>query len=324
MGGDKPAHPIKRPRGMEFRPNSAASKVELESLMNDLRSVEEIRAERDASPPAPEAKSQVFAAPRQDMEAAIRDKSLSGGDGSRAAPAIGDDLQAVARAETQVDANPTDAQKEAGNYKKGHVRFNGLDIAVENPRGSVRSGVDSDGEAWQTEMKAAYGYIKRTEGADGDQVDVYVGLDPNADRAFVVDQIDPDTGKFDEHKVILGATDQADAEWLYAAHFNDGRGPERMGAVTPMTMDDFRTWLKEGDTRKPLAYAASPSQAAPAAPIGVSSAAKPPDGVAVAEPAAAPPGAPLALPLAPKSHAAGYGTKWQPKALLEPDPKRTC
>jgi hypothetical protein len=70
---------------------------------------------------------------------------------------------------------PTDAQKEAGNYKKGHVKFAGLDISIENPQGSERRGKRPDGTEWAHEMSNHYGYIKRTTGADDEQVDVYVG-----------------------------------------------------------------------------------------------------------------------------------------------------
>lgn len=149
---------------------------------------------------------------------------------------------------------PTEAQKEAGNYAKGHVFVHGLDISIENPQGSTRSGKDQDGKPWSVEMPAHYGYVKRTEGADGDHVDVYVGPTPLAPTVFVVDQIDPDTGKFDEHKVMLGFESNADALATYDAGFSDGRGPERRGAVTPMMVDDFKTWLREGDTTKAMAY----------------------------------------------------------------------
>jgi len=100
--------------------------------------------------------------------------------------------------------DPTQAQKEAGNYKKGHVTIQGLDFAIENPQGSKRSGIDPNGQAWNVTMPNHYGYIKRTIGADGDHVDVYIGNNTKSDRVFIVDQVDASTGAFDEHKIMFG------------------------------------------------------------------------------------------------------------------------
>lgn len=148
---------------------------------------------------------------------------------------------------------PTEAQAKAGNYKKGHVSVGGLDIAIENPEGSTRSGIDPGGKPWSVTMTAHYGYVKRTQGADGDQVDVYLGkADPVAGPVFVVDQFDNRTGKFDEHKAILGASSLKEAQALYDAHFSDGKGPERRGAITSMSFDAFKDWAKNGNTAEPL------------------------------------------------------------------------
>lgn len=154
----------------------------------------------------------------------------------------------------EANPEPTEAQKQAGNYKKGHIKIAGLDIAIENAKGSVRSGVDSDGESWQTTMPAHYGYIKRSEGADGDAVDVYIGDNPDAQEVFFVDQIDPKTGKFDEAKVMIGFNSSREAGDAYKAAFSDGSGVSRVGAVHGMTVSEFKDWLKNGDTKKPLVY----------------------------------------------------------------------
>ena len=108
----------------------------------------------------------------------------------------------IEQAASQV-ASPTDAQKESGNYAKGHVNIQGLPITIETPRGAERSGVDPAGEPWSVTMPDHYGYIKKTEGADGDHVDTYIGPQPENKTAYVVDQVNADTGKFDEHKVML-------------------------------------------------------------------------------------------------------------------------
>jgi len=154
---------------------------------------------------------------------------------------------------------PTEAQIEAGNYKKGHISIHGLDVTIENPKGSTRSGVGEGGKKWSVTMSAHYGYVKRTEGADGEQIDVYIGDKPESSKAFVVDQIDPKTGKFDEHKVILGAESQTEAEKLYDAHFDDKSGPSRRQSVTEMSVDGFKEWLKTEDNTKPVSEK-SPTQ----------------------------------------------------------------
>ncbi len=145
---------------------------------------------------------------------------------------------------------PTDAQKAAGNYQMGHVQLHGLDITIENPQGSVRSGVSPDGTAWQNEMAAHYGYIKGTHAADGDHVDTFIGPNPESKTAYVIDQVDPTTGKFDEPKTILGADSEAQARQLYAANYADGWNG--LGAITPLPMDAFKAWVRDGVKNKPL------------------------------------------------------------------------
>lgn len=152
----------------------------------------------------------------------------------------------------QVDTNPTDEQKAAGNYKKGHIKMQGLDITIENPVGSTRSGKSQSGEEWSVTMPADYGYIKRTEGADGDHLDVYIGTEPTSDQVFIVDQVDPDTGKFDEHKVMIGFPGSQAALDAYSGAFNDGSASRRIGSINDMTVAEFKTWLKDGDNAKPF------------------------------------------------------------------------
>jgi len=151
-----------------------------------------------------------------------------------------------------VAAAPTDAQKESGNYLKGEATWNGLSISVENPKGGVRSGTNSEGETWATVMPASYGYVIDTEGADGDEVDVYLGDAPDSSKVFVIDQVDANTGDFDEHKVMLAFPNLFTALSTYHKGFSDGRGAERVGDVTPMTVDEFKAWLKMEDTTQPV------------------------------------------------------------------------
>ena len=162
------------------------------------------------------------------------------------------DIDAIANEAATSPANdlpePTQAMKDAGNYRKGHLRLHGLDIAIENPRGSIRRGTDKGGKAWETEMAAHYGYVKRTTGADGDAVDVFIGDKPESDKVFVIDQYHPD-GTFDEHKAVMGAGSMLEAKSLYRRNYQKGW---KVGPTTAMSVDEFKAWLKDGDTSKPL------------------------------------------------------------------------
>ncbi|MFB2873695.1 LPD38 domain-containing protein [Aeromonas jandaei] len=171
-----------------------------------------------------------------------------------AAPAVSEPVQQIEAARAEVAPEPTEAQKEAGNYKKGHLTLHGMDIALENPKGSTRSGIDSDGKAWQSTMAHDYGYIKRTTGADGDHVDVFIGDQPDSETVYVVDQVDPKTGKFDEHKVMMGFADEKAALDGYLANYE--KGWKGLSAIKAMPVEEFKRWVKEGDTTKPIADAA--------------------------------------------------------------------
>lgn len=192
---------------------------------------------------------------RQPSTAQAADTSLKAATAEQPAPHSSVDVVAHGAATSPLNdlPEPTQAQKLAGNYKKAHVRIHGLDVAIENPQGSQRSGTDPNGQAWSVTLPNHYGYIKRTEGADGDHVDTYIGPNPESDKVFVVDQVDHTNGKFDEHKIMMGYGRMEDAMSAYQAAFSDGNGHARIGSVTPMTVDGFKTWLKEGDTKSPAA-----------------------------------------------------------------------
>lgn len=143
---------------------------------------------------------------------------------------------------------PTQAQIEAGNYKKGHIKVNGLDISIENPKGSERRGTDPNGKEWAHTMSDHYGYIKRTKGADNEHIDTYIGNNPDSNQVFIVDQIDQESGNFDEHKVMLGFDSQEDATTAYQSNFDKGW---KVGPIRTMNMEQFKDWLKNEDTSKP-------------------------------------------------------------------------
>lgn len=149
-----------------------------------------------------------------------------------------------------MNLNPSEAQIAAGNYKKRHEKFQGLNLSIENPKGSERRGIGKDGNPWSVKMPHDYGYIKRTEGADGDQVDVYVGHHKKSPHVFIVDQHDADSGEFDEHKVMLGFASAKQAAGAYDRGFSDGKGPDRRRAVLHLGMDDFKEWLAAGRAKK--------------------------------------------------------------------------
>jgi hypothetical protein len=158
---------------------------------------------------------------------------------------------AIEKAAKQTDTDPTDDQKESGNYKKGQVNLHGMQISIENPKGSERSGTDSDGNEWSTKMNHHYGYIKGTKGRDKDHLDVFLGPDaddPELD-VFVVDQVRTDTKKFDEHKVLMGFKDKPSAKKGYLSCYEDGW--QGIGAITKMSLGEFKEWIN-GSTMKPV------------------------------------------------------------------------
>lgn len=166
------------------------------------------------------------------------------------AKAFTEAVNTAATSPTNELPEPTKPQIEAGNYKKGHVRLQGLDVSIENPAGSTRSGVDSQGAEWSQKMRDHYGYIKGTQSAEGpaEQLDVFIGENPESEKVYVVDQIDQNTGNFDEHKVLMGYGNQLSAVKAYKRNYSKGW---KVGPVTEMTVADFKEWVK-GDTTKPI------------------------------------------------------------------------
>lgn len=157
---------------------------------------------------------------------------------------------------------PSDAQKDAGNYSKGHARIAGLDISIENPEGSVRRSKADSPVKWETTMRHHYGYIRGTVGMDTvdqtkpEQVDAFIKPGTAEDFAgdvFVVDQVDPKTGKPDEHKVLLGFDSLEEARDAYQSNYQ--KGWNGLGAITATPMADFKVWVK-GDTSKPFSAGA--------------------------------------------------------------------
>ena len=168
------------------------------------------------------------------------------------AEVLGNADENIRRAEGEVERNPTEAQKEAGNYRKGHVRVDGYDITIEQPKGSVRSGTDADGKRWENVMNNTYGYMRGTEGVDGDHIDVFLSDNPESGNVYVVDQLDPKTGEFDEHKVMYGFGSMEEARDAYLKNYTPGW--QGLGTITEVSKDEFRKWIGSSKRKtKPFA-----------------------------------------------------------------------
>lgn len=157
----------------------------------------------------------------------------------------------IETARQEVEQNPTEAQKEAGNYRKGHITIDGYNITIENPKGSERSGTDKNGNKWSVTMNNDYGYIRGTEGVDGDHIDVFLSDNPESGDAFVIDQVNPD-GTFDEHKVMYGFKSALAAKRAYMANYSkDWTG---LGNITRVSKEEFKKWVNSSRRKtKPFA-----------------------------------------------------------------------
>lgn len=172
----------------------------------------------------------------------------------------------------ETETNPSYAQKESGNYKKGHIKFGGYDYTIENPKGSTRSGKDADGKEWKVTMHDTYGYIRGKFGKDGDHLDMFINDKADLDNwngdVFVVDQVNPD-GSFDEHKVMYGYDSMNDAKKAYLANYS--KGWQGLGNITGVSKDEFGKWLDTSNRKlKPFAdYAKVKFSLKDIKPVGV-------------------------------------------------------
>ena len=143
-----------------------------------------------------------------------------------------------------VELNPTEAQIKSGEYDKAKMSVHGMDITIENPKGSTRSGVDEDGKKWSSTMKSHYGYFDGTHDRIAEDIDVFVGDNTASTMIYVVDQINPSTGRFDESKVMLGYNSHEEAKNAYLENYDkDWKG---FGNITPVHVDEFKKWLYDG------------------------------------------------------------------------------
>ena len=236
-----------------------------EEIEQRLKGIEnEQRTDSEREEPADDRSDKVLPGERLDdgggiAESAEPERKGDNGNGSpvphgyvQEGSSAGEVAEKIAQAEAETDTNPTEAQKEAGNYKKGHVRIDGFDITIENPKGSVRSGVDAKGKRWENTMNNTYGYMRGTEGVDGDHIDVFLSDNPEEGNVYVVDQQNPETGEFDEHKVMYGFNSMEEAKEAYLANYTPGW--KGLGTITEVSKDEFKRWINSSHRKtKPFA-----------------------------------------------------------------------
>lgn len=156
-------------------------------------------------------------------------------------PGLVDDIDLAAQ---EADTEPSPAQIEAGNYQKGHIKLHGLDVSIETPKGEKRVGYD-------VPLAEHYGYIRRTEGADGDKVDAFIGPNPESNKVFIINQrkVTKTGSSFDEHKVMIGFEKKGDAIKAYMLSYP--RGWKGFGSIVEMSVDGLKDWLKNGNKNEP-------------------------------------------------------------------------
>ncbi len=148
---------------------------------------------------------------------------------------------------------PSEAQKDAGNYTKGHHRLAGMDLSIENPAGSSRR------PEWPP-LKAHYGYIKGTVGHDKDHVDIFVRPgtpDEWTGPVYVVNQTNAD-GSFDEHKAMFGYDSREAAEQGYLDQYEQGW--DRYTDIVEMPQDAFKAWAYDSSKAGPAGGPAGATQ----------------------------------------------------------------
>ncbi len=128
----------------------------------------------------------------------------------------------------------------SGHKLQDRTSWNGLKISIENKKGSVRRGVDKDGHQWATKMHFDYGYIRGSEGTDGDHVDCYLGDNMDAKKVYIVHQNDPVTHKYDEDKCMLGFDTLEDAKKAYLMQYDR---PGFLGKIDTMDFDEFKEFV---------------------------------------------------------------------------------
>jgi len=148
-------------------------------------------------------------------------------------------------AESQTKTDLTSTQKESGQYPKGKVTLKNIPITIENPKGSYRDGVSPQGVPWKSQLHYTYGYIDDSVGSDGEEIDVFLGPLAGTEQDFlvyIINQVDPSTGKFDEHKVMFGFSNWAEAKKAYISCYDPGW--KGFGSMDQISLTGFSSWIK--------------------------------------------------------------------------------
>lgn len=210
----------------------------------DLKARETVE-ERPTEPPA--------AAPPEEAAPPAEEAAPPTDEGTRDNPVEVKTPEDLEKARAHVEEAPTKDQANAGNYEKGHATVQGVDLALETKKGGTRTDKKNDPPQWTVpDYPADYGYIKGTKGMDGKPIDAFVGPNPKAEFAYIIDQRDPATNTPDEHKVMFGFDSKEQALGTYRAAFPDGSGDSRVGAITPIRADMVKRWAAKGDTQRPF------------------------------------------------------------------------
>ena len=171
--------------------------------------------------------------------------------GTRQHPVViktGDD---IALATSTINQDHSHAQGEANNIQRGHAVWEGFPITFEAPAGGIRRGVAPDGTPWEQSFTAAYGYVRGTEGADGDKIDVYFG--PFIDvavEAYVINELDRDTGKFKQTKSFVGFQTEDEVRAAYLG--SSGKTEAQIGDIAAIPVDELKAWWRDGNHKKPF------------------------------------------------------------------------
>jgi len=263
--GIRPRNEVREELGLEPIPGGDVTLVELGNIIVPLEDAARGEAAQAGSlvSPSSELGSQVRsrgAAQVQGQPQRGQARPISASPLPKSTSVVGKaskfEVRAAAREATGGIDNYSHLVLSNGNYKKGHVWIQGLDISIENRKGSKRGEKDQHGKKWEVKMPTAYGYIRGTIGADGMQVDVYLGKHPNSPIVWVIDQdkVTPEgqNNGFDEHKVMLGYKNLRRALKDYLKSHFDGHGHERVHDVVELPIDEFKAWLSEGDMKLPI------------------------------------------------------------------------
>ena len=239
--------------------------IATETIANDQGQTQELTVETEAAPDQTALAMGGDATQATDVpgagDAALQDAGVA----QPQLASIDQTAHAAATSPHNDRPEPTLAQQRAGNYAMGHDRIAGMDVSIENPQGSVRRGIDPDGKPWETPMQHHYGYFRGTTAADGDKLDVFIKPGTPKDYAgpvFVIDQVDPRTGKLDEHKTILGAASEDEAKEIYKSNYTaDWQG---MGSITRLPLSAFKAWAAHGNKKEPLGDLITNQEVSPA------------------------------------------------------------